>query len=399
LGWVALTISLFWDPFTAEWTKPDSPIAWLWLGTPSSVQGIRFVERPYSVGAHVFWTFVIPIVPLFLMVLGHNAWRRLCPLSFLTQLPGYLGFQRKVSGSARPPIFTTAAWLHRRAWAVQFCLLVAALAARLLFINSDRLALGIFMVGVMMIALLVGSLWGGKTWCHNLCPINVVQMMYTGPGGLFEDQGEGGAQLPKSICRSPSPTGDVPHCIGCIRSCPDIDQEKSYVAALANPDSQLVYYGFFGLITGFYAYFFLYSGDWGYYFSGDWSHVPSQISELFVPGFYVGGRSIAIPKIIAAPTTLVASVLVAWRLGCTLEKAYGALRMRKKRPLNISVLRHRCFSITAFLSINTFYLFSGRSNLGMLPSPAITAVDFLLVAFTTAWLVKSLHWGDLKASR
>jgi hypothetical protein len=394
LGWVMLTASLFWDPLTLHWTMPGASSTWLWLGSPSNVQGARFVEAPYAVGAHVFWTFIIPVVPLFLMVFGHNTWRRLCPLSFLTQLPGYLGLQRQMAGRNRPPVIAATAWLRRRAWRVQFGLLVLALAARLLFINSDRLALGLFMVGVMGLALLVGALWGGKTWCHTLCPINVVQMMYTGPGGLLEGR-EGGVALPKSMCRAPSPTGDVARCVGCVRACPDIDQEKSYAATLAGADGQLVYYGFFGLIVGFYAYFFLYSGDWGYYFSGDWSHVPSQAAELLSPGFYLGGQAIAIPKLIAAPATLLIAVLAAWGLGNTLEKGYAAWRVRRERPVSALTLRHRCFSVSAFLSINVFYLFSGRSNLGLLPDPVIAAVNFLLVALTTAWLVKALHWEGM----
>lgn len=393
LGWALLTVSLFWDPLTPDWTRPGQPMAELWLGPPSTVQGTRFIEAPYAIGAHVFWTFIIPAVPLVLMVFGHNVWRRLCPLSFITQIPRYLGFQRKLPGGTRPPTLSSESWLRQRAGAIQFGLLITALALRLLLLNSDRLALGIFTLMVMGIALLIGTLWGGKTWCHHFCPVNIVQMIYTGPGGLFE-KASTGHHPPKSMCRTWAKGEDIPCCIGCVRACPDIDQEKSYAATLTSPDSPLVYYGFLGLIVGFYAYFFLYSGDWGYYFSGDWSHVPNPIQDMFSPGFYIAGQAIAIPKLIAAPATLAASALIAWKLGCAVEKAYGKQQHGKGQRSDPATLRHRCFCISAFLSINTFYVFSGRSNLNLLPGPIIILVEVLLIALTTAWLIKSLRWKN-----
>ena len=208
-------------------------------------------------GAHVFWTFLIPVVPLVLMVFGHNVWRHMCPLSLLSQIFG-----------------------HRA--------------------NQSR-------------------------------------------------------PLPNSMCRSPSPGGDTSRCAGCVRACPDIDPEKSYTATLSLPDAQSVYYGFYGLIAGFYAYFFLYSGDWHHYFSGDWSHVPNQLGELFSPGFYIGGHALPIPKVIAAPATLLVFVLVAQRIGRALEVGYGSWRTWLGRPLDATTIRHRCFSWAAFASINTFY--------------------------------------------
>ena len=395
LGWVLLTASLFWDPYTLEWTKPDSPMAWLWFGSPSSVQGVRFVETPYAVGAHVFWTFIIPVVPLFLMVFGHNAWRRLCPLSFITQIPRYLGFQRKIPGGNRPPTILNEAWLRRRAWALQFCLLVVALSLRLLFLNSDRMALGIFMIGVMSIALLVGALWGGKTWCHCFCPINVVEMIYTGPSGLIAGASTGD-HPPKSMCRTLANGKDVGCCIGCVRTCPDIDQEKSYAMALTHRDVHLVNYGFFGLIVGFYAYFFLYSGDWGYYFSGDWTHVANMIDELRAPGFYLDGHAVAIPKWIAAPATLLFFTMLFWGLGFVAERTYAARLGRQGRPLGAETSRHRGFTVSAFLAINVFYVFSGRSNLILLPGPIVAVVEVMLIALTTSWLAKSLRWKNCR---
>lgn len=379
LGWGALILSLFWDPVTTGWTGPGSSWAWLWLGHPSRVQGRVFIEAPYAVGAHVFWTFIVPVVPLFLMVFGHTVWRRICPLALLSRLPAYLGIQRRRGGSDRAALLGPAHWLRRHSWTVQFWLLSAALAVRLLFIDSDRLALGLFLTAIMAAAFGVGLLWGGRTWCHTVCPVHIVEMMYTGPAGLVV-----GADA-QSACRTP---GGGSACVGCVRACADIDPAKSYVSTLGADGVRYVYYGFFGLIAGFYSYFFLYTGDWHHYFSGDWSHVPSQLAELSNPGFYIAGHALPVPKWLAAPATLVAAILAAMGSGGALERLLAAMAPGMDRML----LRHRLFAVTAFASILLFYVFSGRSNLELLPQTAQTAVNGLLLALTAAWLIKSLRF-------
>jgi hypothetical protein len=379
LGWGVLILSLFWDPVLIRWTHPGSPWAWVWLGQPSLIQGRRFVEAPYAVGAHVFWTFIVPVVPLFLMVFGHTVWRRICPLAFLSRLPAYLGIQRNRAGSDRAALIGPGHWLRRHAWTVQFWLLVAALAVRLLFIDSDRLALGLFLTAILATAFAVGLFWGGRTWCHTICPVHIVEMMYTGQAGLI------GGSKSQSACRT---LDGGPGCVGCVKACADIDPAKSYVLTLERRDVRSAYYGFFGLIAGFYAYFFLYTGDWNHYFSGDWSHVPSQLAELSNPGFYIAGHPLPIPKWLAAPATLIAAVLAGMASGIALERLLEFLAPATDPAL----LRHRLLAVTAYASITLFYVFSGRSNLALLPQAAQTAVDGMLLALASAWLVKALRF-------
>jgi len=129
-GWLLIIASLLFDPVSARLTAPDAafspfrlnraasapaaadryrcPVAGEggavdWAALPAGtcdprcarVQGHCLVQRPYAMGARVFWTMILPLVPLFLMVFGHEAWRRICPLSALAQIPRALGLQRR----------------------------------------------------------------------------------------------------------------------------------------------------------------------------------------------------------------------------------------------------------------------------------------------------------------
>jgi len=420
--WSLLILSLFWDPITVEWTKRGLAESWFWCGgQPSVVQGRAMEDSPHGVGARVFWTILIPLLPIFIMVLGHNSWRRLCPLSFLSQIPGYLGLQRKTPGTHRPQVLGPKSPWRRRAWLIQFALLIAGLAARLFLINSDRLALGLFLIATMVAAMVVGALWGGKAWCHYICPVGVVEMIYTGHAGLLQHATLSGGSpvsnspvsnspvsnspvsnspvpnspVPNSMCRRPGPTGDAPSCVGCVRACPDIDQTKSYVMALESEDVRISYYGLLGLILGFYGYYYLYAGNWYYYFSGDWTHPQQGVGDLLSPGFFMFGQALPIPKFVAATVTLLVSVYASWKIGCGLESAVGRWLHHRGRPLPPRLLRHYAFSIVTYLSINVFYIFGGRVNVALLPGCWISLLDFSLAALSTAWLVRSLMWNGL----
>ena len=95
-GWLLLIASLFWDPITPELTRPDNIASPFRLsGKSVEVQGHILSEQAYAMGNRFFWTMLIPLLPIFLLVFGHEAWRRICPLSFISQLPRYLNWQRK----------------------------------------------------------------------------------------------------------------------------------------------------------------------------------------------------------------------------------------------------------------------------------------------------------------
>lgn len=408
-GWLLLIASLFWDPITPELTHPNNLASPFHLqGKSVAVQGHVLTQTPYAMANRFFWTMLIPVLPLFLMVFGHEAWRRVCPLSFISQLPRYLNWQRRKPVLVRRTgqverqlaLVRRDGWLGRNVLYVQFALLFLALTSRLLFFNSDRLALAVFFIGVIIAALTVGYLWGGKTWCGFVCPISVVQKIYTGPGGLLESQAHLTRKpVSQSMCRTSSPKGDVSTCVGCAANCPDIDLERSYWQGISDPVRRHVYYGFFGLVVGFYYFYYWFSGNWDYYFSGAWTHEPDQLQQLFRAGLYIRDQVINIPKIIAAPMVLALYVLGAIGLGKLLEEAYRRIRLIINRPLPEAEFINHCLSFSAYVTINFFYCFGGRPNLDLLPSPALRFVDIVIVSLTTLWFFRSIQRTPTKYRR
>lgn len=439
LAWVILIISLFWDPVSMALTRPEntySPFrlnrfanaespeqyvcptsvtdaetgeSWVdWGDYPegvcdprcSQVQGRCIVERPYAMGASLFWSVVLPIVPLFLMVFGHEAWRRICPLSFFAQIPRRLGIQRQ-SKSINPRtgrmqhkivLVGHESWLERNFWFVQFGFLFAGVSARILFINSDRMALGFFFTGIIILSMIIGYLYGGKTWCNYICPLSPVQKIYSEPRGIFESQAHINKKpITQSMCRTIDENGqERTICVGCKSNCPDIDLERGYWQELEKPGRRFVYYGYFGLVLGFYLYYALYAGNLHYYFSGAWTHEEDQLQQLFSPGFYLFGQAIAIPKLIAAPLTIGLFILAAYALGCLLEAAYDSYRQRVGKPLSREQLLHQTFSVSSFATINAFYLFGGRPNLNLLPPFPLGVFDAAIFLLSGFWLWRTI---------
>jgi hypothetical protein len=403
-GWLLLIVSLFWDPYSHVLTDPASAFSPFapWISA-IQIQGHWLEQTPYAMGNRIFWTMILPILPIFIMVFGHEAWRRICPLSFVSQIPGYLGIRRMIRRFDRAtgkkteviPLISRNSWLAKNALWVQFSLLVLGLCCRLWFANSDRMGLAALLLGVMASALVVGILWGGKTWCHYFCPVGVVQRIYTEPSGLLDSKPHIQiASLPQSMCRTPAREGDISACVGCTASCPDIDLEKSYWESIGGEKGaklKSIYFGFVGLIWGFYTYFYLYSGDWLYYFSGIWTHEDDQIGQLFNPGLYIDDTPIGIPKIVAVPLVLVAFVLVGIVLGKTLSRIYIQSRQKLNPGVATDLLTHQVLSVTAYVAIMSFYIFGGRPTLNNLPLPISAFLNILIAFLATLWLVKSLR--------
>lgn len=405
-GWVLLAASLVWDPLTPALTEPGS------VGSPFRIieqthliQGQEVRREPYAMGNRIFWTMLIPLVPLYLMIAGHEAWRRICPLSFVSQIPRLLGWQRKRavlnrrSGvvEARIALPQRQSRWRQHAVDIQFGLLFLGLNVRLLFINADRTALLVFFLFVIAAALWVGWMWGGKTWCHMVCPVGVVQKIYTGPGGLLESQPHlDKPAVPQSMCREPAAAGDRSTCVGCTPNCGDVDLERSYWDSLDSPALRRAYYSFLGLILGFYGFYYLYAGNWDYYFSGIWTHEPGTLDKLLAPGLYIGGQALPVPKLVSAPLVLGIAMLCSYALWSALERGYAAASARWKPQRTGLEIRHHMLCACAYVCINTFYFFGGRPNLLLLPTPAVRVLDVLIVALTTMWLLRALSKSPIR---
>ncbi len=92
IGWSLLIASLFYDPVTQLLTDPNHAWSPFRLTLDSSqcvrLQGVCLPTEPYAMGAKFFWTTVVPVGLMIIFVLGHEFWRRICPLAFF---PKFLG--------------------------------------------------------------------------------------------------------------------------------------------------------------------------------------------------------------------------------------------------------------------------------------------------------------------
>ena len=149
-AWLLLIVSLLWDPLTAALTAPDNLASPFHLGSASPVvQGVPLNSNPYPMGNRIFWTMILPLLPLALMLFGHETWRRVCPLSHVSQIPRRLGWQRQIKTLNRSSgridrvlaLLPTDSWLRRHHHYFQFGLLAFGIVGRTLFCNSDRIAL------------------------------------------------------------------------------------------------------------------------------------------------------------------------------------------------------------------------------------------------------------------
>ena len=400
VAWFVLIASLFWDPLTPALTAPDNVKSPFHLGsTTVLVQGKPLTAQPYEMGNRIFWTMVLPLVPMFLMVFGHEAWRRLCPLSHFSQIPHMLGWQRHTKRLNRSAgrvdrvlaLLPSESWLQRNHYYFQFGFLTLGVCARILFNNSNRFALVGTFAFILAFALIVGLLYGGKTWCNYFCPISVIQDIYTGPGGLLDSKVHiTPAPVGQSMCRASGPTGDRSICVGCTTNCPDVDLENSYWRTLESNQKRFMYYGFFGLVFAFYTYYFVYSGGWAYYMTGAWTHESGQLGNLLKPGFYIADTAIPIPKIIAAPLYFVLCIAVAYGIFVLIERGYARFAARRGQALSKTRLRHHMLTVCAFLTFNLFYVFAGRPNILLMPPWAVKLIDVLIVFVSVVWLARSL---------
>ncbi len=355
--------------------------------------------EPYAMGARFFWGIIVPLVIFMVLVFGHEAWRRICPLMFVSQIPRALGWQRRrrvvdpLTNTARSEPVTIAknSWLGRNSLYVQFGLLFLGLNVRLLFVNSDRLALGIFLCLTILSAVTIGFLYGGKSWCHYFCPMAPVQAIYTGPRGLLASEAHQNQEsgITQSMCRTVDQAGkEKSACVSCQSPCFDIDAERSYWDGINRSDRKLLYYGYLGLVIGFYAYFTLYSGNPNFLAGGVWDET-NQFAMLFQPGFYISGQAIPIPKIFAVPLTLTTSTLITYVIGRRLERAYKRYSKYRNLVLTASQIQHRAFTLCAFISFNLLFWMGVNPTLGWLPAFEQQFIGWMAVIASTMWFYRT----------
>ena len=407
LAWCLLIISLFYDPFSAVLTDPQSDWSFLSDGVLAiaqdptqciDAQGYCVpLQDSYPIGLRVFWGMVVPSAIFIVLVFGHEFWRRICPLYFFSQLPRALGFEPLLKIEQNQ-------WLRKNHFYLQFVLFFLGITARILLVNSVRPAAGVFFMVTLLSAAGVVALYGGRSWCHYVCPFGMVQTVFTGPKGLLVKSAHTAKpfSLTQSTCRTVDEQGaEQSACVSCKSACMDIDAEQSYWAQMYKPGRRLVQYGYLGLVVGYFCYYGLYAGNLSYYFSGVWSHETGAIAALTYPGFYVFGSEIAIPKVAAAPLTLAAFALASCWFCAGVERFYrGYLKRRvavgglDERAIPEKSL-HRAFSICTFLAFNCFFVYGGRPEIMRWPLMAQFGFQTLIAVLSSLWLYRT--WGRSSA--
>mgnify|MGYP000932361169 CR=1 FL=1 len=311
-----------------------------------------------SHGNRILWTIAIASLPLFWVVAGYHVWRRICPLAVVGQLGRLVG---------RPGTRKVDGWLADNYLFLQLGLMIVGLTLRLVATNGSAIWLSGFLITVVVAAAIVSFVWGGKTWCNFICPVGVVEKMYTEPARAAAGKSE--------------LTSQCAPCVACKKHCPDIDLEQGYWKEL--PDrGRIVYFAWPGIVVAFYVYYWLYAGSWDYYFSGVWTYERTQPQTWLDDGFYFMG---GIPRVVAAPLTLVAFGAASMALFVGLERLLrkrvgkGAAPGSQEETDARLLLRHRLLAIAGFTAFVAFYFFAGQPSLRRLPEWAVRGVGAVVV--------------------
>ncbi|MCP4868708.1 MAG: hypothetical protein GY898_08320 [Proteobacteria bacterium] len=315
------------------------------------------VAATFEDGRRWVWTVAIAALPLLWVLGGFHLWRRICPLSFFSQIPRLMGRggDRKVTG-----------WWAGHALEVQLGVMVAALALRLLWINGSQMGLAGFLGGVALLAMGTGFVLRGKNWCNFLCPVGMVEKLYTEPSRL--------AGTENSQC---------PSCSACKAQCPDIDFEHSYWKGSGDRGHRIAYFAWPGIVFGFYFHYFLQAGTWDWYFSGDWTRESDAVGQLLSAGFFFAP---AIPRAAAAPLTLLLSGAVSYGPFAVGHAAAERRAQGSAEGLPAGVearIRHRAYALAGYVGFNLFYAFAGQPTLRAFPDGARWGVATAVVALST----------------
>jgi hypothetical protein len=319
-----------------------------------------------SHGNRILWTIAIASLPFFWMTGGFYIWRRICPLAVAGQVGRLLG---------RPGTRKMGDWMAKNYLFVQLGLMLVALSLRLTVTNGSAIGLAIFLGVVVIAAIAVSFVYGGKTWCNFICPVGMVEKIHTEP-----------ARSSSGV--APEVTSQCSPCVACKKHCPDIDVEQGYwkEATIEEGGSRrIVYFAWPGIVAAFYIYYYLASGSWSYYFSGVWAY--EREPQFLTPGFYFAPE---IPRFVAAPLTLIAFGAVSFLVFALIEKLL--LRMRpvpveasdEQKQQHVMRVRHGMLALAGLIAFNAFYCFAGQPSLQKLPAWVVTGWGLIVVFSSTA---------------
>jgi hypothetical protein len=300
----------------------------------------------------IFWTMLLPLVPLSIVLMGFANWRRICPLAFFGELGRKLnrGTQRRVPK-----------WFERWFFVVIFFVLLSMLVFRLVATNGDGVWLAGLLLGLALAAMTTNWIFTGKTWCNFVCPVGLIERIYTEPRSL--------PTTPNSQCA---------RCTACKSSCPDIDPENAYWRDLETDGRRFATFAFPGLVLAFYTYFWLREGEWEAYFDGRWTQATVTADLVLGSGFFFAPQ---VPSLLAAVLTVLAFSGVSYLVFSLIESIVARFVPDEERR------RHLMLGSAAFAAFSIFYVFAGAPTLrGITGGTRVMAFTAPLLA--TLFLVK-----------
>jgi Cyclic nucleotide-binding domain len=383
VGWLGLILTMLvpgWDP---------------WPFDADHCPGL--LDCHHHEGNQMFWGVVVPLGVLVLVLLSHDLWRRMCPLAFVSQLFRALGLQRTVLGKGgRHDVAKVEAnsWLARHHIQLQWALFIAGLSLRLLVVNSNPLALGLFLSLTVLAALVVGWAYSGKAWCQYFCPMAPVQTLVTGPLSLLggPSQLQTGSALTQSMCRSVGATGkEVSACVACQSPCIDIDSERTYWHNLfGKPGLNWAWYSYPGFVLGFFLLIEDESrGGIDYLRSGMWAYDNKAMSLLGAP--LSGGLAFGLPRLFSLPALLVLAGCISVALFSMVERFLlrrFSMGMNEERSRELA--RHRTRLLASFLAVNSFFWFADPS-LGAFSGLTGQLIRSLVLGVSGMWFYRGWY--------
>ncbi len=321
-------------------------------------------------GNRLTWTVAIASLPFFWMAFGYHLWRRICPLAVMGQIGRLVG---------RPGTRKMGDWMSKNYLLVQLGLMVVALTMRLVATNGSHVWLGAFLGVVTVWAIVTSFVYAGKTWCNFLCPVGMVEKIYTEPA--------------RGAAASDDLTSQCAPCVACKKHCPDIDLEQGYWKEASEKPRRLAYLAWPGIVAAFYIYYYLVSGSWSYYFSGAWTYERDLPSKMLDPGFTFAP---AIPRVVAAPLTLIVFGLGSYLVFSIVERIIVRSRLAalpkdsaaETKVALVARIRHGMLAFCGLAGFNAFYLFAGQPSLAKLPAWTVTAWSIIVVFASTAIFVR-----------
>lgn len=300
----------------------------------------------------IFWTMLLPLLPVSIVLMGFPRWRQICPLAFLGETGRKLnrGTQRRVPK-----------WFERWFFVLTFGVMLAMLVLRLVATNGDGDWLAGLLIGLALAAAATNLIFTGKTWCNFVCPVGLVERIYTEPNSL--------PRISNSQCV---------RCTACKKHCPDIDQENAYWQDVTTTGRRVATYAFPGLVLSFYLYYWLRHGDWEAYFDGRWTRLPVSAELVGGAGFFFAPE---VPALLAAVLTLLAFSAASYALFLGIEAIVGRFVDDAERR------RHLVLALAAFAAFSTFYFFAGAPTLRRIPG-ATRTVAFAAPLIATLFAVK-----------